>query len=168
MGGFQRANLYDKKVKHDEKTRKEFRERLHVHIKAIALSQYSKEVNPIKHIDNIKNISEFTAASTFSFILNNGHLNFGVSQKLLNLYLKYLWCMDIVVIPPHFPVDRIIQIKLNEKAKEMNIPTRQIISWTQMTSPKEYLEIISHAKQVLTKSKFENLAELELDIFERN
>ena len=168
MGGFQRANLYDKKVKTDEEARKKFREALHKHIKNVALTQYTHKVTENTHIQNIKNISEFTAASEFSKLLNNGQLNFGVSQKLLNLYLKYLWCINTVKTPPHFPVDRIIQIKLNEKAKELKLDKRTVTSWTQMQNENEYTEVINFAKQVLEQSKLKTLAELELHLFERN
>lgn len=168
MGGFQRANLYAKNVPPNESKRKEFREALHRHIKDVAVSQYTKEVSSNEHIKNIKNISEFTASSEFSDMLNKGQLNFGVSQKLLNLYLKYLWCMDAITTPPHFPVDRIIQLLLNKEAKELELPTRMITSWTQMETEQEYMEVIDFAAKVLEKSAFENLAELELHLFERS
>ena len=168
MGGFQRANLYNKNVPPNEEERKNFREELHTHIKELATSQYTKEVNPSQHINNIKSISEFTATSKFSQLLNNGQLNFGVSQKLLNLYLKYLWCMDVIATPPHFPVDRIIQIILNKEAKQQGLKTRSITAWTQMTNESEYMEVINFAAEVLEKSKLKSLAALELHLFERS
>lgn len=46
----------------------------------------------------------------FSDILNEDNakqITFGTVQKLVNLYLKYLWCANqIDFIPPHCPVDR--------------------------------------------------------------
>jgi hypothetical protein len=43
------------------------------------------------HVKNIFAISDFT--KQFYEILSGGYLNFGVSQKLLNLHLKYSWCL---------------------------------------------------------------------------
>jgi len=167
MGGFQRANLYNKDVSYIEIERKNFREALHIFIKNIALTQYvTKTVDKDTHISNIKSISGFTAESEFSYLLNNGQLNFGISQKLLNLYLKYLWCMDKIETPPHFPVDRIIQENLNKEAKKYSIEAREITAWTQMETESEYMEVILYAINILERSDFKNLAELELELFE--
>jgi len=168
-GGVQRANLYDKKIPPNEEDRKHFREALHIFIKNIALTQYvTKTVDKDTHISNIKSISEFTAKSEFSYLLNNGQLNFGISQKLLNLYLKYLWCMDKIETPPHFPVDRIIQENLNKQAKELGLEKRAITAWTQIETENEYMEVILYATKILKCSGFKNLAELELELFERS
>jgi hypothetical protein len=53
--------------------------------------------------------------------LKNGSLDIGTSQKILNLYLKYLWCSRLIDFePPHFPLDRMIQ----------EGRTSKIVSWT--------------------------------------
>ena len=168
MGGFQRANLYDKQIPPNEQTRKKFREALHTFIKELAITQYTKDVSVKKHINNIKSISEFTAKSKFSYMLYKGKLNFGVSQKLLNLYLKYLWCIDAIATPPHFPVDRIIQVILNKETKKQGLPKRAITSWTQMETEKEYMEVIEFANKIIPFTGYMNLAQLELDLFDRN
>ncbi|WP_347923350.1 hypothetical protein [Pontimicrobium sp. SW4] len=168
IGSFQRANLYDKKVASNEEERRNFRVDLHKLIKEIALTQYIKTISERKHIENIKNISHFTAKSDFSYLLNNGQLNFGVSQKLLNLYLKYLWCTNSIKTPPHFPVDRIIQENLNKEAKNLGLKKRAVTSWTKMKNEDDYMEVINYAKQFLQNSKFKSLADLELNLFERS
>jgi hypothetical protein len=41
-------------------------------------------------------------------ILKDGRFYFGVVQKALNLFLKYLWCLDMPNLskhPPHCPID---------------------------------------------------------------
>ncbi|MGY0406758.1 MAG: hypothetical protein ACWIPJ_00160 [Polaribacter sp.] len=168
MGGFQRANLYDASVKQDKNERKAFKTALHELIKDIALTQYSNKVSQIEHIKNIIKVSDFTKGSKFSYLLNNGRLNFGVSQKLLNLYLKYLWCMGKIVTPPHFPVDRIIQEILNKEASKLNIKKQDIIAWTQIAKQEEYQKVILYATKINEHLKYNSLSELELNLFERN
>ena len=110
----------------------------------------------IKHLKNIKAIISFTEST--GSILTNGKLNFGVAQKLLNLYLKYHWCLNLIPQPPHFPVDSIIQ-------KELGL---MVVPWTKMQNEIEYLRIINHAKVQLKKHNCKSIAELELLLFSRN
>lgn len=155
FGAFQRANIYNKDVKEAE--RKEFKTKLKDYIINNLIEQYKNEVSEENHIQNILAVSNFT--STFHSILNEGKMNIGISQKLLNLYLKYLWCLGKISTPPHFPVDSIIQ-----KDLDVSNPVR----WTKMTTIDEYLRIINVAKELLHKYPYKSIAELELYLFERN
>ena len=155
---FQRANIYNSNIEISDSLKSAFRDELFRIISDLVSKDYSLEISDEKHIKNIWKISEFTA-SEFPDILTNGRINFGVSQKLLNLYLKYLWCIGEVGTPPHFPVDRIIQQKLK-------VP--QIIAWTKIENEKPYNEIISHARNVLQNTEYSSLAELELNLYQRN
>ena len=94
-------------------------------------------------------------------------MNLGIVQKIFNLYLKYLWCLEKIKTPPHFPVDRIIQGKLNEALKESGEKTFQLQPWTQFTTEEQYMLVINNASIVLKDSKFDTLAELELNLFDR-
>ena len=97
-------------------------------------------------------------------------MNFGISQKMLNLYLKYQWCLGNIKEPPHFPVDRIIQEKLNQVAKNNNLPKIVIEAWTLFENETKYLHIIRFAEQVkntATSLKQFSLPELELHLFDR-
>lgn len=149
-GGFQRANVYINGS--TDKERSEFRNKLHGLVIKIAV-EYNETVSETRHIDNIIQISKLKHSA-----LNNGSMNFGVSQKILNLYLKYLWCLGEIPTPPHFPVDRIIQQKLK---------LTPVISWTQIDNPEKYLRIIAHAKKQADKENT-SIAELELALFKRN
>jgi hypothetical protein len=55
---------------------------------------------------------------------------YGVAQKLLNLFLKYLWCLGTIAEPPHCPVDRIIIGKTCYKDK----------NWTEIVQRSEQLD----------------------------
>lgn len=156
MGAFQRANIYKQNI--SEAKKNDFKANLNTYITNLADNTYKDVISEEKHLKTIWSVSEFTK-NNFNSILNNGGLNFGVSQKLLNLYLKYKWCIEAIPTPPHFPVDRIIQ-------KRLKVP--KIYAWTQIETEKPYLEIIKHAKKVLHNSEYKSLAELELHTFNRN
>lgn len=155
MGAFQRASLYKQSALKTEKTY--FKRMLKGYLDNSIISNYQNEVSENNHINNIKGVSDYSTC--FEDILANGKLNFGVSQKLLNLYLKYLWCLGIITIPPpHFPVDSIIQRKLNLK----------VIPWTKIKDEEDYLKVINHTKTVLPDYNCKTIAELELMLFRRN
>ncbi|SKB76939.1 hypothetical protein SAMN05660776_2892 [Salegentibacter holothuriorum] len=166
-GGFQRANVYKEKI--PEPVRKEFREALRDKIEALVAKDYHTKVSEEVHVKNIQSIVDFSNKEQIQ-----GYtipINFGVAQKLFNLYLKYLWCSDkLATTPVHFPVDRLIQTKLNEEAKEAGIQRRELKAWTQFEDEKEYLEVIRFAEKVQEKStKYQDvpLAEMELEMFNR-
>jgi hypothetical protein len=155
FGAFQRANIYKDNIPEIEK--KHFRFKLKEFIINVLVNDYRQDVNEETHIQNIARLSKFS--KNFDSILQGGQLNFGVSQKLLNLYLKYLWCMDMVATPPHFPVDSIIQKKLR---------VSNPVPWTKMTTSDDYLRIIDVAKELLPNHPYKTIAELELHLFDRN
>jgi hypothetical protein len=155
FGAFQRANIYKNNISEIEK--KHFRFQLKEFIINVLVDDYRQDVNEKTHVQNIEQLSDFS--KNFDSILQGGKLNFGVSQKLLNLYLKYLWCMDMVATPPHFPVDSIIQKKLRVSSP---------VPWTKMTTSVDYLRIIDIAKELLPNHPYKTIAELELHLFDRN
>ncbi len=148
-GAFQRANVYH--GVQSEHIKNDFKRELKELVDKIA-KQYKIKVSENAHLKNIKKITEFKHEC-----LAPNQLNFGVSQKVLNLYLKYLWCMDEIETPPHFPVDRIIQQELGIK---------KIQPWTQMKIEEDYLQVIQKAKEKAKENDC-SLAELELMLYKR-
>jgi hypothetical protein len=96
-------------------------------------SKYINEVSEKEHLENIKSLSR-TITKKHNKLLKNGCLRIGTSQKLLNVYIKFLWCLGEAKEPKHCPIDSIVlrEIKLNNKYK-----------WTDLKSIKEYKIIIS-------------------------
>jgi hypothetical protein len=149
-GAFQRANIYKPNV---EKEKTKFKSDLFLLIDGIA-KEYVNDVSETKHLKNINSIKK--ELQQYQHILQEGQLNFGVSQKLLNLYLKYLWCLGKIPKPPHFPVDRRIQEKMRFSVK----------SWTKNDFNEEkYKIIIEEAKKLAIEFQFQNVAEFELFLF---
>ena len=71
---------------------------------------YRKPVTGMRHMENIVALADLTS-SIIGKHLYNGRFRIGTAQKALNLYLKYLWCADLVALPPHCPIDyRILQL----------------------------------------------------------
>lgn len=165
QGGFQRANIYKEDV--SEKLRKEFREQLRAYIEALVEIKYIVEVSEEEHIKNIKGIVKFSEINKINE--RTIPINFGVAQKLLNLYLKYIWCLGKLEFAPiHFPVDRIMQEILNKEAVKLGFPKNELKAWTKYEDEVEYLKVIRLAENV-RQSKYNDLslAEMELEIFER-
>ena len=167
QGGFQRANIYKEKV--SEKVKKVFREQLRAYIEALVEIKYITEVTEEEHIKNIKGIVKLSNINTIQG--KSIPINFGVAQKLLNLYLKYSWCSGrIDTVPVHFPVDRLIQDRLNEEAKQIGIPGIELKPWTRFEDEEDYMKVIKLAKKIKA-NKYANdkktLAEMELEIFRR-
>lgn len=151
---FQRASVYKEEI---DDTQKEL---LKIEIRSYIENELEPRyengrVTEKQHIENIFFISNHT--KKFAEILTGGKLNFGVSQKLLNLHLKYLWCLDKMATPPHFPVDRRIQETLGLKP---------IVPWTEFQDEIDYMRIIDNVKQRLGKD-FKTVAEYELNHFKR-
>lgn len=160
---FQRAKVYSGLG--TAKERKTFKAALKRHLDPLLAAQYRKTASlpmadPI-HVQNIRSIQDFSR--DYGRLLQDEMLNFGVSQKLLNLYLKYQWCLGWIPEPPHFPVDRRIQ--------QVLVNPNEIENWTEMNSEAPYMKIIGIARRRLTEDKFRkynSLAKLELHEFSRS
>ncbi len=151
---FQRANVYIRNDI-DDKIKLVFKQNTRAFIENKLIPIYKNgKVDEVLHVNSISDLSQFTNA--YQNILSGGKLNIGVSQKLLNLHLKYLWCLGKIETPPHFPVDRRIQELLGFK---------NIISWTKINTVDDYMKIINQSKKHLGTCK--SLAELELMVYER-
>jgi len=80
----------------------------------------------------------------FSSIFFKKNLRIGISQKLINLFLKHLWCLDLINEPPHCPIDGKIKILLSQ---QFNV--NGLRDWTEFDSIddyKKYFEVISKVK----------------------
>ena len=65
------------------------------------------------------------------------------AQKSLSVFIKYLWCYDIVSIPPACPLDRTVL---------SNIKDCSIKKWTELDNKEDYRSIL-HSLEQLSKPK---------------
>ena len=162
-GAFQRAGIYRPEA--SEEAKNKFKRELKEDLESFIAEQYFKPCTEEQHLKNIEKLSEHT--KDYADILKGGQLNIGVSQKVLNLFLKYVWCLKLIPTPPHFPVERSNQIVLNEKAKSLGLSTTPLLPWTQIESIQEYLTVIDLAKRVqqaLPDYQQLSLADMELGV----
>jgi hypothetical protein len=87
-----------------------------------------------KNIDESELLAYFVklqsdSAIEFSDLLFEGKLRYGICQKIINVFLKFLWVSDEIETPPHAPYDGVIQGKLKDK---------KLSPWTEMNDPTQY------------------------------
>lgn len=129
----QRSRLYTSNL--SETDRRPFRQSLKEVLESTA-ALYTKTISEETHIKNIlKLVVKLTREH--SALLEGGAMRFGHAQKALNLYLKYLWCLGKLPMPPHCPIDSIILRKIPGFTQER---------WTKLDSAQRYQDIIASAK----------------------
>lgn len=109
--------------------------------------QYDRKISGKLHLRRIAAIADFISGSQRK-LLHGKRMRFGVSQKALNLYLKYLWCLDIIPEPPHCPLDGIM---LNKIAKIG-------ATWTKSDCPEEYEYWIKECRKKAEAAGFDKNA----------
>lgn len=149
MGAFQHNPIYATNVNESDKIN------LKKNIKLLLRNlenNYIQKVSEPKHLiylDKLKSDIEINNRR----VLKNGLISYGTIQKILNLYLKYLWCSNFIKEPPQCPIDRIILNRLGDYKT----------SWTKMNK-EEYYAIVQ--KIHLVKRNL-SIAEWELREFAR-
>ncbi len=164
---FQHISVYNSP---ETKGRKELRENLKRFVQGMVEQRYRVAVPGGQHLRNIEKIqaeSEKWKEANLTF-----HFSFGVAQKLLNLYLKYLWCLGLLENdPPHFPVDSIIIKELSKEGKSIHMDKIDLDNtWSQFESKEPYLKVINYAKELKKRHpdhKDKSLAEIELELYRR-
>ncbi|MFW2135000.1 hypothetical protein ACK2M7_01725 [Chryseobacterium sp. TY4] len=140
---FSRANIYVPEV--DQESKEEFKKHLFNSLEKLS-EHYQYPVSEERHIQII---SDYIHESTkYSNILQGEMLRYGVAQKMVNLYFKYLWCAGYIPNPPrHFPLDRLIQ------------NGTKIISWTKLHEDDDfrYLEKLNELCSEDNKAEWELL-----------
>jgi len=99
-----------------------------------------------------------------SGILAGGRLRIGIAQKVVNLYLKYLWTMGWIEEPPHCPFDGIIIEKL--KAELSFSGCFEDYAWTKLDCMKKYGTLVAVANDK-AKNAGQSLAEWECAVFNK-
>ena len=100
--------------------------------------RYQHVVDEQQHIDNIHGLKT-RISQRCKTTLRGGTLRFGVAQKAVNVYLKYLWCAGAIPIPPHCTFDDTIIGKLK-------LPSNCSTTWTMTDSQQDYDQWVSAAK----------------------
>lgn len=132
----------------------DFRTEVTNYVRQNLLFHYEQRCTEEQHYRNIASLVEF-GGQILSTPLRDGIYKYGVAQKLLNLALKYYWCLGLIPEPPHCPIDRIIIAKTH---------LRDRINWTEIRNESEYRDVIDAIRKV---AHGESLARWELANYER-
>ncbi|NCN05944.1 MAG: hypothetical protein GW949_09965 [Spirochaetales bacterium] len=131
-----------------------FKNRMKEFIESSVLPNYHHDYSEKDHLSFIHSIKEY-AEKEFCPILSKGTYTIGTAQKLLNLLLKYYWCLGYLDNTPlHCPVDRII----------LQVAGINSVNWTDFDTADEYQGIVNRLKEV---AQSRSLAEWELDLWSR-
>jgi hypothetical protein len=152
----QRANLYKKGLSSDNTEAPEFRDSVITYIEKEIFKSYKSGCTEEQHYKNIDSLIG-KANVLGSSILGPDGYKYGVAQKLLNLAVKYMWCLGHIKEPPHCPIDRIIINKTKFKDK---------INWTEIKARKPYEDVIEEIKE-LGRAKNLTPAQWELHHYSR-
>ena len=117
---------------------------------------YTNTVSEEDHIKNIETLSR-EITKEHGEILKNGQLRIGTAQKLLNVYIKFLWSLNPEQIknPIHCPLDRIVLKKIGCND-----------SWTMMERIDEYEDKIDKIRNYFEKKGInKSIAEWERDLW---
>ncbi|MBI4086100.1 MAG: hypothetical protein HY433_02575 [Candidatus Liptonbacteria bacterium] len=153
FAAFGRANIYSPIANKKDK------EKLKHFIKA-RLKKYLDEydggnISEKEHISNIQKLADETS-TYFRDILLDGRLRIGTAQKLLNLYLKYIWVLGwMKKPPPHCPFDSRVIGKLG---KNVSIKCKK---FTETDDENCYYEWVNAVRNIAG----EKIAEWELRFF---
>jgi hypothetical protein len=139
----QRAKLFRKDLESTSREISTFRNSVINYVRENLIPQYVNGVTEDQHYRNIDDLI-IHANNVAAGILAQSGYKYGVAQKLLNLALKYYWCLGLIKEPPHCPVDRIVISKTKYKGK---------INWTQITERSQYEKIIEDIRILANKNR---------------
>ena len=108
------------------------------HVQALADEMNTRHSMLLRHAD------ELPQGVTAGFRISH-------AQKSLSVYLKHLWCMGIIAMPPECPVDRVVLRKAGATG-----------SWTRVGTLDEHRSMIAALEQCAGDA---SLAEWELLVF---
>ena len=145
-GAFGHAGIYRGKT--SEKRRRELGAELRRLLRECATA-YKSDVSDEIHNKNIRKLAD-KLSQDFKDVMKDERFRIGVAQKALNLYLKYLWCMGRIDIPPHCPFD-------SEVLREAKISG----SWTSLDDMEGYKLWVEKARSVAAGTN-STLSEWEL------
>jgi hypothetical protein len=130
--------------------KEEFRRALRDYLDRMA-EAYRAPVAEEGHLQNIVSLKKQLSVSCGGLRDERG-FRIGSSQKALNLFLKYLWCLGEIPEPPHCPFDRRI---IEELPKEVQC------SWVNCDDIQHYKRWVAEARKIAEKESL-SLAQWEL------
>jgi len=120
------------------------------------------EISEENHFAEIEHIARsISTDNKYKEILHGAAFRIGIAQKLLNLTLKYLWCMDKIKEPCHCPIDSIVINKIIATK-----PGISLTNWTELDSIEDYRKCITAIREI-AYSQNKTIAQWELDVWNK-
>ena len=135
--------IYNKEA--TEENRNEVKKLIRTHLFNLYKEVKDKELNDIGKIYSYWSDFESVMTKKFSPKLKDGKFRIGISQKIISLFLKFLYCNGKIKSLCICPIDGIVKEEILKEMKEGNIDKVQIKNWTEITNIDElkvYIEII--------------------------
>ncbi|WP_133493442.1 hypothetical protein [Alcanivorax sp. 24] len=120
---------------------------------------YSPVLFPEDHAKHIENTAKKLTDKIGKY-LKGDRFRIGITQKLINMHLKYLWCSNLISEPPHCPIDGIIR----DKAKICD-PSFSY-DWIKSDCIEEYKSAVISLENI-AKKRGKSIAQWELHEFKR-
>jgi len=118
---------------------------VHNFLKEYTMEIKSSGLSEPSHIKKIIALADILTQK-FESILHKGRFRIGISQKLINLFIKYMWSIGELDEPIHCPIDGIIKRQI-----EKNIGKTNLIDWTKLDSIEDYMEYITSISFIAKK-----------------
>lgn len=162
------AKIYKEKVTIKKKTE----------IKEFIYCYLDRLFNEIRDLENGNNLEKkikkkiknlrTRLIKNYQHSFNDDKLNIGRTQKIINLFLKYLWCLGYIKIkPPFIPIDSQVINAINKKVKDYNEENNRIklkiinYKWTEIKNLKQFAAILFTGTKVINN----NLVDWEIKYF---
>ena len=152
----QHASVYKQGIIYDSRGVREFRRGVASYVRTQLLPLYKSGCEEPLHYRHIEDLIAHANRLGGDVLPDYGY-KFGIAQKLLNLCLKYHWCLGRIKEPPHCPVDRIVIHKTKFRDK---------LKWTEITRPEEYRNVMAEIDKLAKKDGL-SIAMWELQIYAR-
>ncbi|WP_010662689.1 hypothetical protein [Marinilabilia salmonicolor] len=125
------------------------------------LSEYLEEIktkgiNEEKHLQQIIKMSDRISELYQKFLFQN-RFRIGISQKIINLFLKYMWAADEIPEPCHCPVDGIVKSHIKNQLINCNLP-----DWSKLDDINDYKQYIDCIREI---AKRDNLSIAQWELF---
>jgi hypothetical protein len=127
------------------------------------LRAYSNEFNSLTETDHYNKVELMSTMITEKHhdVLDGGKFRIGISQKIINLFLKYMWTIERIKMPFHCPFDNIIKTRLLAGTHGIYLQ-----DWTEFDSIEEYRKFVNLAQIKATEMNL-SIAEWELLMWNR-
>ena len=148
----QRASIYIKGAIEEDKSI--FRRDFQIALELLSQQYREEHVPDSVHCENIEMLAKNLSAK-HGGVLTNSRFRIGSAQKAVNLYLKYMWCLGRLPMPPHCPIDAVVL---------SHVPNCSAVRWTKIDTVTEYVEIIEKVKVIAGDA---SLSEWELLLYNK-